>query len=215
MSIESLTLSLSEPVSTVSLSEPVSTVSNWIADHFITGIVPVVALAATVVVAIGNYGSTERRHKDDVVRNAITDLTTGKVADARDELTKWVSSTSSVRTLWYEEYRSCYFELCWAYQRGDTARSVWRDNWAYRLFRVFFGKPHGRKDLRFHMQQIAVSAHQYHNHLRDEDDAAILDRDIWAIVGNKMFSDVKNVGINNPDSNASYDEYYAARSGDS
>lgn len=177
-------------------------VSTWVS---------IAALVITALVAVGNYGFTERRHKNDVVRNAIIDLTTGKVADARDMLSEWAVNARNVRKDQVPKYRAYYFELCWAYQRGITARSVWRANWLAKVARFLFGKPHGRTSLQFHLQQIAVSAHLYHDHLGEKDNVSIGDSDIWKEVGEAMRNDVREFGILTPDFIESYDDYFASR----
>lgn len=192
----------------ISVSEPDSGIWGWLGVNW-RSVVPVVALIVTISVAVNSYASTERRNKNEIVRNAITDLSTGNVAQSRNSVTKWATGDDSWHNYWSDEYIHEYFELCWAYQRGDTARSVWRTNWFARSFRFVFGRAYGREHLQFHLEQIAVSAHQFHNHLlARNDDELIEDSHIWEVVGEKLRKDVVVFGIKNPDSNASYREYF-------
>lgn len=172
-------------------------VSTWVS---------IVALAISLLIAVGNYVAVERRQRDDVVRVAIVDLTTGNVAVARDALMKWVANGRSDDLQSVQDH---YFELCWAYQRGDAASRIWGPISSTLIGPLGKDGPAGLKHLIFHLEQMSVSAHQFHNSLNSGVDTLIEDSDIWGSVGEKMANDVRAVGIENPDSNASYDEHFS------
>lgn len=163
-------------------------------------VMSIVALVVTGLIAIINYTAVERRNKNDIVRNAITDLTTGKIAEARNSVSKWTIIDESSQNVWYEDYAHNYFELCWAYQRGSAARKVWKEGQS--------DHAHGLDNLQFHLKQIAITVHQYHNHIANRIDNDLDDSHIWDVVGAEMAQDVRDFGIPDPNSNESYREYF-------
>lgn len=167
-----------------------------------TLVMSIVALVVSLLLALITYFYSERRHRTEIIGNALTDLTTGELADTRDNFSAFLDFPRSPSIANYSlaesplefpghKYgpsfvRSSYFELCWAYQRGSVARSL-----SGKLVRG-----HGVHQLDFHLKALARQIRTFHNSFdalelnhQKSKKAYLNDDDIWRTIGSDILLD--------------------------
>lgn len=137
----------------------------------------VLALVVSVFTLWWNYAQAERRRSADILRNALIDISSGPIADARDGFAAMLSEPSGQE---FSEFRRTYFVLCWSLQRAKSAL----DESAKRK------KSHGRDELYYHFTQVALMVLSVHTVLRDNfqnsKDKLFDDTEIWGLIGDDI-----------------------------